>query len=170
MKKHTLSATLLSLSLPFLAISENNGILYNCEEFDPHGYPHGWGFWCDKQSRKPDWKVVSDAAEGRQALQITFHGCKKFQGVSINLPSLPQNAESFTFWIKNISGKPPSNLELVEVSADGKGREFFTASPCRNQASGNKSPFLSQRSAIHDPKICQMGTGNSTGNAKVFSD
>lgn len=128
MKKHTLSATLLSLSLPFLAISENNGILYNCEEFDPHGYPHGWGFWCDKQSRKPDWKVVSDAAEGRQALQITFHGCKKFQGVSINLPSLPQNAESFTFWIKNISGKPPSNLELVEVSADGKGREFFAAS------------------------------------------
>ena len=119
---------LLAASTGILSARGDAGKLYDCETFNPHGYPHGWGFWCDKQSKKPDWKVISDAAEGRQALQITFYGCKSFQGVSINLPPLPDHAECFTFWIKTVSGKPPSHLELVEVSPDGKGREFFAAS------------------------------------------
>ena len=129
MKKNFLSLSIfLALSIGILYAQGDAGKLYDCETFNPHGYPHGWGFWCDRESKKPDWKVVSDAAEGRQALQITFYGCKSFQGVSINLPPLPDHAESFTFWIKTVSGKPPSHLELVELSPDGKGREFFAAS------------------------------------------
>ena len=129
MKKIIFSLVLLlAASTGILPARGDAGKLYDCETFNPHGYPHGWGFWCDKQSKKPDWKVISDAAEGRQALQITFYGCKSFQGVSINLPPLPDHAECFTFWIKTVSGKPPSHLELVELSPDGKGREFFAAS------------------------------------------
>lgn len=128
MKKIFFLATVLAFSIPSLRAQENDGKLYDCESFNPRGYPHGWGFWCDRESRKPEWKVVSDAAEGKQALQISFHGCKSFQGVSIDLKQMPADAESLTFWAKTVSGKPPSNLQLIEKSGDGKGKEFFHAS------------------------------------------
>lgn len=124
MKTIILTAALI-LSATALPALENDGRIYDCETFKPWGYPKGWGFWCDKNSRKPEWKISADAAEGKQALQITFHGCRAFQGVSIDLNRMPEDADCLTFWVKVISGKPPSNLQLIEKSKNGKGKEFF---------------------------------------------
>jgi len=115
----------LILSATALPALENDGKLYDCETFKPWGHPKGWGFWSDKNSRKPEWKISADAAEGKQALQIAFHGCHAFQGVSIDLNRMPEDADCLTFWVKVISGKPPSNLQLIEKSKNGMGKEFF---------------------------------------------
>ncbi len=95
------------------------------ETFKPQDYPAGCGFWADAKSKRPEWKIDSNAAAGKQALRLTFHGCKSFQGVNFHMGKKPADADAIVFWAKVLSGRPPAILNLEEKEPGGKGAEFF---------------------------------------------
>lgn len=72
----------------------------------------GWSGYSDREDL-PLVVITDEAISGDKALEVTFRGCKSYQGLHIfNAAVLPEKAVGISFLIKPISGAPPVALCL----------------------------------------------------------
>ncbi len=97
------------------------------EDFERHspGEAGSWRFRCDPRSQKPSGEIVSgDAAEGRQALRLTWPGSETYCGAAMRLPGIPAGSVALELFVKPLDDRYPRSILLEEMTGE---REVFQA-------------------------------------------
>ena len=119
-----LGIILLSLSSPVLLLSAPLLL----DDFNKEQVSN-WSVWADPTSETPQLKIVSAAAEGTGALQITFPRSGKVALVAHHRLNIPEDCEVLSFWLKIIEGNAPCVIQLQEdQNRCPEGRDVFAFS------------------------------------------